>query len=160
MEGIDNEFTENSFVNVGAHIIGRNMFGPIRGQWKDEEWKGWWGEDPPFHTPVFVLTHYPRNPIEMKGGTTFYFVSDGVKEALDAAKKLAGGKDIRVGGGVSTIRQFLQSGYIDEIHLAFSPIFLGQGGNLFTGIDFQKLGFTKINKINGEGATHITLTRV
>jgi len=158
-EGIDNDLTENSFENVGAWIIGRNMFGPIRGEWKDEDWKGWWGEDPPYHVPVFVLTHHERNPIKMKGGTIFYFVTNGIKSALEEAKKVADGKDIRVGGGVSTLRQFLQAGYIDEIRLAFSPIFLGSGEHLFSGIDLPALGFTQIKKINGEGATHIALTK-
>jgi dihydrofolate reductase len=158
-EGIDNDLIENSFENVGAWIIGRNMFGPVRGQWKDDEWKGWWGEEPPFHGPVYVLTHHPRNPIEMKGGTIFYFATNGIKPALEDAKKVADGKDIRVGGGVSTIRQFLQAGNIDEIRFAFSPIFLGSGEHLFSGIDLSNLGFTQMQKINGEGATHITLTK-
>jgi dihydrofolate reductase len=158
-EGIDNDLTENSFENVGAWIMGRNMFGPVRGQWRDDDWKGWWGEEPPFHVPVFVLTHYVRNPIKMKGGTIFYFVTNGIKPALEEAKKVAEGKDIRVGGGVSAIRQFLQAGYIDEIRFAFSPIFLGSGEHLFSGIDLSNLGFTHFQKINGEGATHITLTK-
>jgi dihydrofolate reductase len=158
-DGIDNDLIENSFENVGAWIIGRNMFGPVRGQWKDDDWKGWWGKEPPFHGPVFVLTHYARNPIEMKGGTIFYFVTNGIISVLEDAKKVAGEKDIRVGGGVSTIRQFVQAGYIDEIRFAFSPIFLGSGEHLFSGIDLSNLGFTQIQKINGEGATHITLTK-
>src|SRR5579863_10268566 len=119
-EGIDNAVAENSFENVGACIMGRNMFGPIRGQWENDDWKGWWGEDPPFHVPVFVLTHYERNPIKMKGGTEFYFVTDGIKSALEQSKRVADGKDIRVGGGISTIHQFLKAGYIDEIRIAFS----------------------------------------
>jgi dihydrofolate reductase len=158
-EGIDNNITENSFENVGAYIMGRNMFGPVRGEWKGDDWKGWWGEDPPFHVPVFVLTHYAKDPIEMKGGTIFYFVTNGIESALEEAKKVADGKDIRIGGGVSTIHQFLQAGHIDEIRLAFSPIFLGSGEHLFSGIDLAKLGFTEIQKIDGEKATHITLTK-
>lgn len=158
-EGIENALIENSFENVGAWIMGRNMFGPVRGQWKDEDWKGWWGENPPYHVPVFVLTHYKRDPIQMKGGTVFHFVTDGIEPALEQAKKAADGKDIRIGGGVSTVRQFLQAGYIDEMRLAFSPVFLGSGEHLFSGIDLPDLGFTTIQKVNGEGATHITLTK-
>jgi dihydrofolate reductase len=158
-DGIENDLIENSFENVGAWIMGRNMFGPVRGPWKDDAWKGWWGENPPYHVPVFVLTHHARDPIEMEGGTTFYFVTNGIKAALEDAKKAAGGKDIRIGGGVSTVRQFLQAGYIDEMRLAFSPVFLGSGEHLFSGIDLPGLGFIQIQKINGEGATHITLTK-
>ncbi len=158
-EGTDNALIENSFENVGTWILGRNMFGPIRGQWKDNDWKGWWGEEPPYHVPVFILTHYARDPIEMKGGTVFHFVTGGIKQALEEAKKAADGKDIRIGGGVSTIRQFLQAGYIDEIRLAFSPVFLGSGEHLFSGIDLPALGFTQTQKVNGEGATHITLIK-
>jgi len=158
-EEIDNDITEKSFENVGACIMGRNMFGPVRGEWKDDDWKGWWGEDPPFHVPVFVLTHYAKEPIEMKGGTIFHFVTNGIEAALEEAKKVADGKDIRIGGGVSTIHQFLQAGHIDEIRLAFSPIFLGSGEHLFSGIDLPKLGFTEIQKIDGEKATHIILTK-
>jgi dihydrofolate reductase len=158
-EGIENALIENSFENVGAWIMGRNMFGPVRGEWNDDDWKGWWGDNPPYHVPVFVLTHHARDPIEMKGGTVFYFVTDGIKAALEDAKKVAGGKDIRIGGGVSTVRQFLQAGYIDEMRLAFSPVFLGSGEHLFSGIDLPGLGFTQIQKVNGEGATHITLTK-
>ena len=157
--GTDNDLIENSFENVGAWIMGRNMFGPIRGPWVDEEWKGWWGDEPPYHVPVFVLTHYKRDPIKMKGGTVFHFVTDGIEAALEQAKKAADGKDIRIGGGVSTVRQFLQAGYIDEMRLAFSPVFLGSGEHLFSAIDLPGLGFTQIQKINGEGATHITLTK-
>ncbi len=154
-EGTDNDFAEKSFENIGAWIMGRNMFGPIRGPWPDDEWKGWWGEKPPYHVPVFVLTHYEREPVAMKGGTTFHFVTDGIESALEKAKKAANGKDIRIGGGASTIRQFLQAGLIDEIHLAISPVFLGSGEHLFSGIDLPKLGFTKTKKIYGENATHI-----
>lgn len=157
--GVDNDFTEKSMENIGAWIMGRNMFGPIRGPWPDNEWKGWWGEKPPYHVPVFVLTHHPRKPVEMKGGTTFHFVTDGIESAMAQAKKAAGGKDIRIGGGASTIRQCLQAGYIDEMHLAFSPVFLGSGEHLFSGMDLSALGFNQIQKIEGEKATHIVLTK-
>ncbi len=124
-EGTDNDFAEKSFENIGAWIMGRNMFGPIRGPWPDDEWKGWWGEKPPYHVPVFVLTHYEREPVTMKGGTTFHFITNGIESALEKAKKAANGKDIRIGGGASTIRQFLQAGLIDEIHLANLSCFSG-----------------------------------
>jgi dihydrofolate reductase len=158
-EGIDNDVMSKTFENVGAVIMGRNMFGPIRGNWKDDEWKGWWGENPPFHVPVFVLTHHERKLIQMKGGTTFHFITRGIKSALDEAKKAAQGKDIVIGGGVSTIRQFLQAGYIDELEISLSPVFLGSGENLFSGIDMFNLGFNKIVRKEGEGATHFTITR-
>jgi dihydrofolate reductase len=158
-EGTDNAFFERSFKNTGAWIMGRNMFGPIRGDWTGEEWKGWWGEEPPFHAPVFVLTHHERGSFKMKGGTVFHFVTDGIVSAKERAEEAANGKDILIGGGVSTIRQFLQAGYIDEIHFAFSPIFLGSGENLFVGIDIPKLGFNKIERIVGEAATHVLLTK-
>jgi dihydrofolate reductase len=158
-EGVDNDFAEKSLENLGAWIMGRNMFGPVRGPWPDDAWKGWWGEEPPYHVPVFVLTHHPRKPVEMKGGTTFHFVTDGFEAALEKAKKVANGKDIRIGGGVSTVRQFLQAGHVDEIHFAFSPVFLGSGEHLFSGIDLPKLGFTRIQRINGEEAIHISLSK-
>src|ERR1700744_2227436 len=158
-EGTDNDFVEQSFENTGAWIMGRNMFGPIRGDWMDDEWKGWWGQEPPYHVPVFVLTHYEREPVTMKGGTVFHFVTGGIESALAMAKEAANGKDIRIGGGVSTIRQFLQAGHIDELQFAVSPIFLGSGEHLFSGIDVNKLGFRNIQKVNGEGATHFILTK-
>ncbi len=158
-EGIDNDFFEKSFENVGAEIMGRNKYGPIRGPWTDDEWKGWWGDEPPFHTPVFVLTHHERKSFKMKGNTVFHFVTDGIESAIEKAKEAANGKDIRIGGGVSTIRQFLQAGYIDEMHFAFSPIFLGSGENLFSGINIPNLGFNKIQRIIGEGTTQIILTK-
>lgn len=158
-EGVDNDFAEKSMEDNGAWIMGRNMFGPIRGPWPDNEWKGWWGEEPPYHVPVFVLTHHAREPLEMKGGTTFHFITGGIESALEEAKKVANGKDIRIGGGVSTIRQFLQAGYIDEMHLVISPIFLGCGEHLFSGIDMSALGFNQIQNINGENATHIIVTK-
>lgn len=157
--GIDNDFVEKAFENVGAWIMGRNMFCPFRGNWTDDEWKGWWGKNPPYHVPVFVLTHYEREPIEMEGGTTFYFITDGIQSALEKAKKVANGKDIRLGGGVSTIRQFLQAGYVDELQLALSPLFLGSGEHLFSGIDMVSLGFTDIQRIEGELATHLIIKK-
>lgn len=157
---VDNDFAEKSFENLGAWIMGRNMFGPIRGTWPNDEWKGWWGENPPYHVPVFVLTHHPRETITMKGGTTFHFITDGIESALKKAKKAANGKDIRIGGGVSTVRQFLEKGYIDEMHLAVSPVFLGKGENLFAGIDLPKLGFTDIKTTYGKGAAHVILKKV
>ncbi|MGN6196682.1 MAG: dihydrofolate reductase family protein [Ginsengibacter sp.] len=158
-EGTDNDFAEKSFENIGAWILGRNMFGPIRGPWPDNEWKGWWGDEPPYHVPVFVLTHYEREPLVMKGGTTFYFITDGIESALEKARNAANGKDIRIGGGVSTVRQYLQDGLIDELHLPMSPVLLGTGENLFSRIDLPSLGFTQIEKINGEGAMHILLKK-
>ncbi|RAV97706.1 dihydrofolate reductase family protein [Pseudochryseolinea flava] len=158
-EGSDNEFAEKSFDNIGAWIMGRNMFGPIRGAWKDDEWKGWWGENPPYHVPVFVLTNHPRASITMQGGTVFHFVKDGIDAALAQAKKAANGKDIRIGGGASTIRQFLQAGLIDEMHLAIAPVLLGVGEHFFTDIDLPKLGFTDIKTVNGKSATHVVLKK-
>lgn len=159
IEGTDNDFAERSFENIGAWIMGRNMFGPIRGPWLNDEWKGWWGENPPYHVPVFVLTHHPKESLIMKGGTVFHFVTDGIKSAFEKAKEAANGKDIRIGGGTSTVRQFLQAGYIDEMHLAFSPVFLGAGEHFFAGIDLPGLGFTDIQTSYGKGATHVILRR-
>lgn len=157
--GVDDDFVKKSMENIGAWIMGRNMFGPVRGPWPDAEWKGWWGQKPPYHVPVFVLTHHPRESFEMEGGTTFHFVTGGIEAALEKAEKAANGKDIRIGGGVSTIHQFLQAGCIDEMHLAFAPIFLGSGEHLFSGIDIPALGFHQIEKFNGERATHIILKK-
>lgn len=159
-QGIDNDFAEKSMEEIGAWIMGRNMFGPIRGFWPNEEWKGWWGEKPPYHVPVYILTHHTRKPITMKGGTTFHFITDGIESALEKAKKVTGGKDIRIGGGALTIRQFLQAGLIDEMHIAFSPIFLGTGEPLFSGIDLPKLGFTNWQTTYGEAATHLVLKKI
>lgn len=159
VEGMDNDFAERSFENLGAWIMGRNMFGPIRGPWQDDDWKGWWGENPPYHVPVFVLTHHARESISMKGGTIFHFVTDGIDSALEKARKAANGKDIRIGGGTSTIRQFLQAGHIDEMHLAFAPVLLGSGEHLFAGIDLPALGFTNTQITYGEGATHVILKK-
>ena len=157
--GVDNDFAAKSFDNVGAWILGRNMFGPTRGPWEDDSWKGWWGEEPPYHVPVFVLTHYARAPLAMQGGTTFYFVTDGAESALEQAKSAAKGRDVRIGGGVSTIRHYLTAGQIDEMHLAFSPVFLGEGEHLFNGIHLPKLGFTSVQSTEGENANHVVLRR-
>jgi dihydrofolate reductase len=156
---VDDRFTVRSFDNVGAWILGRNMFGPIRGEWPDENWKGWWGDNPPYHVPVFVLTHYKRDPIEMEGGTIFHFVTGGIHDALDQAKAAAGGKDVRVGGGVSTIRQYLQETLIDELHLAVSPVLLGKGESLFAGLDMLKLGYQCTEQVATALATHVTIKR-
>ena len=157
--GIDDDFAARGFANVGAWIIGRNMFGPIRGPWPDDAWKGWWGDNPPYHTPVFVLTHHPRPSLEMSGGTTFHFVTDGLESALTRAKDAAKGKDVRIGGGVSVIRQCLTAGYIDEMHLALSPVLMGEGEHLFSGIDLPRLGFNNAQFVAGENATHVLVTR-
>ena len=153
--GVDNEMAAKSFENVGAWILGRNMFGPVRGPWVDDSWKGWWGENPPYHTPVFVLTHHARAPLAMAGGTTFYFVTDGFDAALKQAKEAAGGKDVRIGGGVSAIRQALMAGAIDEMHLAVSPVLLGEGEHLLGGIDLHQMGFGVVRSVAGENATHV-----
>ncbi len=156
---IDNQFASRGFENIGANIMGRNMFGPIRGPWekdlKGEEWKGWWGPNPPYHSPVFVLTHHARKPIEMEGGTIFYFVTDGIESALKQAQKAAGGKDIRLNGGISVIKQYLSKGLVDYMHLAVSPKLLGSGENLFQGIDLVKAGYTIKESVRGENATHV-----
>lgn len=162
--GVDNGFGERSFENVGAWILGRNMFGPVRGPWKidpstGDSWRGWWGDTPPYHVPVFVLTHHARAPLEMKGGTTFHFVTDGLESALKQAKEAAQGKDVRIGGGVSVIRQYLTAGKIDEMHLAVSPVLLGEGENLFSGINLDQLGFKVERSVPGENATHLLIVR-
>ncbi|WP_192182630.1 dihydrofolate reductase family protein [Mesorhizobium amorphae] len=157
---VDDRFTVRSFENVGAWILGRNMFGPIRGEWPDESWKGWWGDNPPYHVPVFVLTHYKREPIIMEGGTTFYFVTNGIHAALEQAKAAADGKDVRIGGGVSTIRQYLQEKLIDEMHLAISPMLLGSGEHLFAGLDMLKLGYRCTEQVTTADATHVMIGRV
>ena len=157
--GVDNDIAEKAMDNIGAWIMGRNMFGPVRGPWPDNEWKGWWGEQPPYHVPVFVLTHHQREPLTMKGGTTFHFITGGIDAALREAKKAAGDKDIRIGGGASTIRQYLQADYIDEMQLTFSPVFLGSGEHLFSGMDLPGLGFNQIQHIMGEKAMHIILRK-
>jgi len=158
-DGPDEDFAARSFDNIGAWILGRNMFGPVRGPWPDDSWKGWWGDEPPYHVPVFVLTHHARAPLEMQGGTTFYFVTDGIEAALDRARQAAGGKDVRVGGGVSTIRQYLQAGLVDEMHLAIAPVLLGAGEALLTGIDLPALGFKCTEHVPTALATHVVLSK-
>ena len=157
--GIDNDFGTRSFENLGAWIMGRNMFGPIRGEWPDNEWKGWWGDNPPYHVPTFVLTHHARQPVEMEGGTTFHFVTGGIHEALERAREAAGGKDIRIGGGAATIRQYLDAGLIDEMHVAVAPILLGRGESLLAGLDLIGLGYDVIESRPGEAALHVVIGR-
>lgn len=157
--GIDDDFAARSFENVGAWIMGRNMFGPIRGPWPNDEWRGWWGTNPPFQTPVFVLTHHARPPLAMTGGTIFHFVTDGIASALDRARHAAGEKDVRIGGGVATLRAYLRAALIDELHLAISPIFLGEGEPLFTGLDLPTLGYEVREQVAGEAATHLVVRR-
>ena len=157
--GVDNQMAAQSFENVGAWILGRNMFGPVRGPWPDDSWRGWWGEEPPYHVPVFVLTHHARAPLVMKGGTTFHFVTDGIDSALKQAREAARGKDVRVGGGVATVRQYLIAGHIDEMHLAMSPVLLGEGENLFSGINLHQLGFAPSKIVAGETATHLFIKK-
>src|SRR5215467_144474 len=153
--GVDDEWARRGMENVGAWILGRNMFGPVRGPWPDESWKGWWGEEPPYHVPVFVLTHHERKPLEMKGGTTFYFVTDGIESALKQAQDAARGKDVRIGGGVATIRQYLSAGKVDEMHLAMAPVLMGEGENLFAGLELHAKGFRVVRVAAGENATHV-----
>lgn len=157
--GVDNDMAEQGFVGIGAWILGRNMFGPVRGPWPDETWKGWWGDEPPYHTPVFVLTHYPRASLAMAGGTEFRFITDGIHAALAHAKAAAGDQDIRLGGGVSTVRQYLRDGLIDELHLAVRPVLLGSGEHLFRDIDLHALGYECTESISGERATHVILKK-
>lgn len=157
--GVDEDFAARSFAGLGAWILGRNMFGPVRGPWPDASWRGWWGEEPPYHTPVFVLTHHAREPLEMQGGTTFHFVTGGIDEALERAFDAAGGKDVRLGGGVATIRQYLAARRIDELHLALSPVLLGRGEALFAGLDLPALGYACTEVVPGESATHMRLRR-
>jgi len=155
--GIDNGVAEQGFENIGAWILGRNMFGPVRGPWPDESWRGWWGEEPVYHCPVFVLTHHARHPLEMAGGTTFHFVTDGIESALAQAKAAAGGKDVRVGGGAATVRQYLRARLIDELHLAYRPVFLGEGETLTRDLDLSALGYDVVKTLFGERAMHVFL---
>ncbi len=157
--GVDNELAEQGFAGVGAWILGRNMFGPVRGPWPDESWKGWWGDEPPYHTPVFVLTHHPRAPLRMKGGTEFRFVTDGIHAALELARAAAQGRDVRLGGGVASIRQYLRAGLVDELHLALRPVLLGSGEPLLAGLDLRALGYECARSVAGERATHVFLRR-
>jgi dihydrofolate reductase len=157
--GTDNAMAERGFENVGAWILGRNMFGPVRGPWPDDQWKGWWGASPPYHTPVFVLTHHPRAPLLMAGGTEFRFVTDGIESALRQAREAAGGRDVRIGGGAATIRQYLAARLVDEVHLAIGSVLLGTGEPLFAGLDLPALGYAVADRIVGERATHVLLRR-
>src|ERR1700720_3774608 len=156
---IDDVFASRAMENFGAFVLGRNMFGPLRGPWPDHSWKGWWGDNPPYHAPTFVLTHYERDPLVMEGGTTFYFVTGGIEEALRLAKETAGDKDVKIGGGVSTVRQYLQAGLIDSLPFALAPVALGQGEALLTGLDLPALGFSVTEHEATEHATHVVLTR-
>ena len=157
--GIDDDFAARGFQNVGAWILGRNMFGPIRGPWLDSAWKGWWGDEPPYHVPVFVLTHHARPPIEMKGNTTFHFITGGIREALDRASEAAAGMDVRIGGGPSTIQQYLRERLIDELHIAISPVLLGGGELLFEGVNMSALGYECAEFAASDKATHVVLRR-
>lgn len=157
--GIDDEFAARGFESIGAWIMGRNMFGPIRGPWPDESWRGWWGEEPPYHTPVFVLTHHPRASFAMQGGTVFHFVTGGIQAALEQAVAAAGGNDVRLGGGVSTVRQYLQARLVDEMHLAIAPRLLGSGEHLMTGLDLPALGYACTQHVASDKATHVIVTR-
>jgi dihydrofolate reductase len=155
--GTDNRMAELGFRDIGAWILGRNMFGPVRGPWPDDQWKGWWGDEPPYHCDVFVLTHHPRAPIEMKGGTVFHFVTDGPEAALQRAREAAGGKDIRLGGGVATIQQYLRARLVDELHLAISPALLGSGENLFRDVDLVDLGYKCTEHVCSDNAMHLII---
>lgn len=155
--GVDNDLAEQGFAGIGAWILGRNMFGPVRGPWPDESWQGWWGDEPPYHTPVFVLTHHPRASLRMAGGTTFHFVTDGIESALRQARDAAGGRDVRLGGGVATVREYLRAGLVDELHLVLRPVLLGAGEHLLGGIDLPALGYACTRHVMGERACHVFL---
>jgi dihydrofolate reductase len=156
-EGVDSDYAARFTQGVGAFILGRNMFGPIRGDWPDEAWNGWWGDNPPYHAPTFILTHHARPSVEMEGGTTFHFVTDGIEAALDRAKAAAGGKDVTIGGGAATIRQYLGARLIDEAHFAIAPVMLGRGEAVFAGLDLPALGYRIVKHDATEAATHIVL---
>jgi dihydrofolate reductase len=156
---IDDDFAARGFRNIGAWILGRNMFGPVRGPWPDMNWKGWWGDSPPYHVPVFVLTHHARPPLEMEGSTTFHFVTGGIREALERAREAAAGKDVRIGGGANTIQQYLREGLIDEMHIAIAPVLLGSGERLFEGVDLRSLGYECVESVASQKATHVVLQR-
>jgi len=158
--GVDDDMAAQGFEGIGAWILGRNMFGPVRGPWPDESWKGWWGDEPPYHVPVFVLTHHARSPLTMAGGTEFRFVTEGIRSALEQAKDAAGGRDVRLGGGVATIRQYLTARLIDELHLVISPALLGSGEHLLQGINMRSLGYECVSHVPGKRAlAHVTLRK-
>jgi dihydrofolate reductase len=158
--GVDDDMAAKGFEGIGAWILGRNMFGPVRGPWPDESWKGWWGEEPPYHVPVFVLTHHARPPLKMKGGTEFRFVTDGIRSALEQAREAAAGRDVRLGGGVATIRQYLEAGLVDDVHLAIAPVLLGRGEHLLGGLDLRALGYECAETVPGKNAAaHVFLRR-
>jgi len=156
---VDDRFARKGMENFGAFILGRNMFGPVRGPWPDDSWKGWWGDNPPYHAPTFVLTHYEREPLVMEGGTTFHFITGGIEEAMRLAKQAAGEKDVKIGGGVSTVRQYLRAGMVDSLHLAFAPVILGRGEPLFRDLDVAALGFAVTERAATEHATHVVLEK-
>jgi len=158
--GVDEDFARRGTENLGAWILGRNMFGPVRGEWPDQAWRGWWGDNPPYHVPVFVLTHHARQPLEMAGGTTFHFITGGIEQALELARAAAGARDVRLGGGVETIRQYLRARLIDEMHLAISPVLLGSGEHLMQNLDLPALGYQVTAHVAGENATHVRFMRV
>lgn len=155
----DDAFARKAMEGFGAFILGRNMFGPVRGPWPDNEWKGWWGDNPPYHAPTYVLTHHAREPLVMEGGTTFHFVTGGIEEALALAKKSAGNKDVKIGGGVATVRQYLLAGAIDSLHLAMAPVLMGRGEALFEGVDLHALGYSVKERTSSEHATHLVLEK-
>jgi dihydrofolate reductase len=157
--GVDDRYAQRSMAGFGAFILGRNMFGPIRGAWPDEAWKGWWGSNPPYHAPTYILTHHKRPAIELEGGTTFHFVTDGIESALRQARAAAGAKDVKIGGGVDSVRQYLRAGLIDDMHLALAPVVLGQGEALFAGLDLRELGFRVVEHAATDAATHLVLAR-
>lgn len=158
--GVDDDFVQRGFADIGAWILGRNMFGPVRGPWPDESWTGWWGENPPYHAPVFVLTHHARAPVRMQGGTTFHFVTDGIHAALQHAREAADGRDVRLGGGIATVRQYLQAELVDEMHVALSPVLLGSGEHLFSGLDLLALGYACTEHVPSAKLTHFVLSRL
>lgn len=158
-DGVDEGYAARAMAGLGAWIMGRNMFGPVRGEWPDHDWKGWWGDNPPYHCPVFVLTHHERPPLEMAGGTVFHFVTDGIESALEQARAAAGERDIRIGGGTETVRQYLAARAIDELHIPVAPVLLGKGEALFAGLDLDALGYRVASQEAGENAVHLTIVR-
>lgn len=158
-EGVDETFAHRSMDGFGSFILGRNMFAHTRGEWPADGWKGWWGDNPPYHASTFILTHHAREPIEMEGGTTFYFVTDGIHAALERARAAAGERDVKIGGGVSTVRQYLQAGLIDELHIALSSVLLGRGEAMFEGLDLPALGYRVMESTATDLATHVVIGR-